>query len=51
MDLLSAADELKNVVHTAQLLVNAWQEDPDNYSALQEHLTELASEFKRIQEI
>ena len=51
MDLLQAADELKNVVHTAQILIAAWEEDPDNYSVIEEHLTDLASELKRIEEI
>ena len=51
MDLLQAADELKAVVHTAQILIAAWQEDPDNYSVIEEHLTDLASELKRIEEI
>ena len=49
MDLLQACDELKAVVHTAQILVDAWEEDPDNYSVLEDHLKELASELKRIQ--
>ena len=51
MDLLQAADELKSVVHTAQILIAAWEEDPDNYSVIEEHLTELASELKRIEEV
>jgi hypothetical protein len=42
---------LKNVVHTAQLLVAAWEEDPDNYSVITDHLAELAAELKRIQEV
>ena len=49
MDLLKACDELKAVVHTAQTLVDAWEEDPDNYSVLEEHLKELAIEVRRIQ--
>ena len=51
MDLLQAADELRNVVHTAQILIAAWEEDPDNYSVIEEHLTDLASELKRIEEV
>ena len=51
MDLLQAADELKAVVHKAQILIAAWEEDPDNYSVIEEHLTELASELKRIEEV
>ena len=48
MELLKACDELKAILHRAEILVSAWEEDPDNYSALEEHLTDLASEFKRI---
>lgn len=48
MDLLEACDELKAIVHTAELVVRTYEDDPDNYSAIKEHLEELASEFKRV---
>ncbi len=48
MNLLEACDELKAIVHTAAILVSTYEEDPDNYSAIKEHLEELASEFKRL---
>ena len=48
MDLLKAWDELKAIVHTAELVVRTYEEDPDNYSAIKEYLEELASEFKRV---
>mgnify|MGYP001475190592 CR=1 FL=1 len=48
MDLLKACDELKAIVHTAELVVRTYEEDPDNYSAIKEYLEELASEFKRV---
>lgn len=50
MDLLQACDELKNVLHAAQLLVSAWEDDPDDYASIKEHLTDLASELRRISE-
>lgn len=50
MDLQRTCDELKAIIGTAEMLVNAWEEDPDNYSVLEEHLTKLAAEFKRINE-
>ena len=48
MDLLRACDELKNVVHTAELVVEAWRSDPDDYSELKDRLEELESELERI---
>lgn len=50
MDLLKACDEAKAVIHSAMLVVDAWRQDPDNYSALEQALTELESELKRIEE-
>ena len=49
MDLLQACDEMKSVIHTAELLVSAWEDDEDNYAAIKEHLTDLASELRRIE--
>ena len=49
MDLLRACDELKAVVHTAQLLIAQWEDNPTDGAALEEQLTDLASELKRIQ--
>ena len=49
MDLLQACDELKSVIHTAELLVSAWEDDEDNYAAIKEHLTDLATELRRIE--
>jgi len=53
MDLLHAADELKNVVHSSMLVVQAWRDGnteglPD---ALTDALVELESELERIAEI
>ena len=49
MDLLQACDEMKSVIHTAELLVSAWEDDKDDYAAIKEHLTDLASELRRIE--
>ena len=48
MDLLKACDELKAVVNSAQLVVNAWRTDPDDYSELKDKLEELEFELIRI---
>jgi hypothetical protein len=50
VDLLKAADELKAIAHQSQILIDAWREDPDNYSLLTQNLTELAFELDRIAE-
>ena len=50
MDLLKACDEMKSVIHSAEILVSAWEDDEDNYAAIKEHLTDLASELRRIQD-
>ena len=49
MDLLEALDELKSVIHSAEILVSAWEDDEDNYAAIKEHLIDLASELRRIE--
>ena len=53
MDLLHAADELKNVAHSSMLVVQAWRAGateglPD---ALTDALTELESELIRVEEV
>ena len=47
MDLLRACDDLKCLIETAQQLIAAWDEDPDNYSKLEQHLTELKAEIEK----
>ena len=51
MDLQLACDELKNIIGTAETIAAAWEEDPDNYAVLEEHLNNLVNEFKRIREV
>ena len=47
MDLLRACDDLKAFIETAQQLIETWDEDPDNYSKLEEHLKELKAEIEK----
>ena len=48
MTLIEACDELRNVVHSAVLVVDAYEKDPDDYTALVAAVEELQSEFNRI---
>ena len=50
MDLLRTSDDLKSLIETAQKLIDAWDEDPDNYSKLELHLTELKAEIEKFQD-
>ena len=47
MDPLRTDDDLKCLIETAQKLIDAWDEDPDNYSKLELHLTELKAELEK----
>ena len=47
MDLLRTSDDLKSLIETAQKLIDTWDEDPDNYSKLELHLTELKAELEK----
>ena len=47
MDPLRTDDDLKSLIETAQKLIDAWDEDPDNYSKLEQHLTELKAELEK----
>ena len=50
MDLLKACDEMKGFIETAQKLVEAWNADPDNYSQLEEGLSELKAELEKFKD-
>ena len=50
MDLLRACDDLKCLIETAQRLIETWDEDPDNYSKLEQHLTELKAEIEKLKD-
>ena len=47
MDLLRACDAMKDFIETAQKLINTWEEDPDNYSKLEEGLTAMKAELAK----
>ena len=47
MDPLLTSDDLKSLIETAQKLIDTWDEDPDNYSKLEQHLKELKSEIEK----
>jgi peptidoglycan hydrolase CwlO-like protein len=50
MDLLRACDDLKSLIETAQKLIKTWDEDRDNYSKLEQHLTELKAEIEKLKD-
>jgi len=49
MDLTEALLEARNLIDTARIVATTYEADPDNYSALQEVLNDLVSEFKRVE--
>ncbi len=50
MDPIWASDDLKSLIKTAQKLIDTWDEDPDNYSKLELHLTELKAEIEKFKD-
>ena len=42
-----AAQELPELIKTAQKLIETWEEDPDNYSQLEEGLTAMKAELDK----
>tara|TARA_B100002051_G_scaffold99624_1_gene95050 strand:+ start:63 stop:215 length:153 start_codon:yes stop_codon:yes gene_type:complete len=50
MDLLQACDEMKSFIEAAQKLVKDWEEDPDNYSKLEEGLTAMRAELAKFKD-
>ena len=50
MDLLRTSDDLKSLIETAQKLIDTWDEDPDNYSKLEQHLKELKAEIEKFKD-
>jgi hypothetical protein len=49
-DLLRACDDLRSFIETAQKLIETWDEDPDNYSKLEQNLTELKAEIEKFKD-
>ena len=50
MDLLRACDEMKSFIEAAQKLIKDWEEDPDNYSKLEEGLTAMKAELAKFKD-
>jgi hypothetical protein len=50
MDPLRTYDDLMSLIETAQKLIDSWDEDPDNYSKLEQHLTELKAELEKFKD-
>ena len=50
MDLFWACDEMKSFIETAQKLIETWEEDPDNYSKLEEGLTAMKAELEKLKD-
>ena len=50
MDLLQASDEMKSFIEVAQKLIKDWEEDPDNYSKLEEGLTAMQTELAKFKD-
>ena len=49
MELSEALLEANNLIKSARLVVQAYTDDPDDYSAIKDSIEELASEFKRVE--
>ena len=50
MDLLRACEEIRSFIEAAQKLIKDWEEDPDNYSKLEEGLTVLKAELAKFKD-
>ena len=50
MGLLQACDEMKSFIEVAQKLIKDWEEDPDNYSKLEEGLTAMKAELAKFKD-
>ena len=50
MDLLRACDEMKSFIEASQKLIKDWEEDPDNYSKLEEGLTAMKAELAKFKD-
>jgi len=50
MDLLRACDEMKSFIEASQKLIKDWEEDPDNYSKLEDGLTAVKAELAKFKD-
>ena len=51
MDLLQSCDEMKAFIETAQKLIDTWEQDPDNYSKLEEGLHAMQAELEKFKDL
>ncbi len=50
MDLLQACEEMKAFIETAQKLIETWEQDPDNYSMLEDGLNAMKAELGKFKD-
>ena len=50
MDLLRACEEMKSFIEAAQKLIKDWEEDPDNYSKLEDGHTAVKAELAKFKD-
>ena len=50
MDLLQACDEMKVFLEKAQKLIETWEQDPDNYSKLEDGLNAMKAELEKFKD-
>tara|TARA_B100001057_G_C22237524_1_gene714473 strand:+ start:373 stop:525 length:153 start_codon:yes stop_codon:yes gene_type:complete len=50
MDLLQACEEMKAFIETAQKLIETWEQDPDNYSKLEDGLNAMKAELGKFKD-
>ena len=51
MDIHDSLIEANNIIHSARLVIAAWETDPDDYASLKQALTELRNQFKRVDDL
>ena len=50
MNLSTALTEAKNIIESAEHLINVWESDKDDFAAITQALTELRDELNRVEE-
>ena len=43
-------DDMRSFIQTAQKLIETWEQDPDNYSKLEEGLTAMKAELEKLKD-
>ncbi len=49
MNVSDALTEAKDIIKSAEHLINVWESDKDDYAAITQALTELRDEFRRVE--